>query len=74
MVPDLAPPGLPSQVALQLQQLAHATFSHAFVDAMRPTLALPIAVIVAAAVVALAARGRSHAAGEAVPEPEEAVA
>ena len=36
------PPGVPAQVVLQLQQLATAVFTHAFVDAMRPTLLLPI--------------------------------
>jgi EmrB/QacA subfamily drug resistance transporter len=55
------PPGLPAQVAAQLQALAHTTFTHAFVDAMRPTLALPIAVIVAAALVACTGRGRARA-------------
>jgi EmrB/QacA subfamily drug resistance transporter len=61
------PAGLPGQVAQQLQALAHTTFTHAFVDAMRPTLALPILVIVAAALIAGTARGRAR--GQ--PQPAE---
>ncbi len=66
------PPGLAAQVVQQLQQLAHTTFTHAFVDAMRPTLVLPIVVIVAAALVALTARGRPRQAQESV-RPDEAI-
>jgi len=68
------PPGVPAQVVQQLQQLAHTTFTHAFVDAMRPALVLPIAVIVAAAVLATAARGRSRAGSATAPEREPAAA
>jgi EmrB/QacA subfamily drug resistance transporter len=50
------PPGVPQQVADQLVQLGHAVFTHAFVDAMRPSMALPIAIIIVAAIVSLAAR------------------
>ncbi|HEX6548401.1 MAG TPA: DHA2 family efflux MFS transporter permease subunit [Candidatus Dormibacteraeota bacterium] len=39
-------------------QAAHWVFANGFVDAMRPTLVLPIAVIVIAAAVTLAARSR----------------
>jgi hypothetical protein len=54
------PPSVPPQAAQLIQQLAHSTFAHGFVDAMRPTLVLPIAVIVLAALVTLvAARGRT---------------
>jgi hypothetical protein len=66
------PPGLPGPLVQQLQQLAHTTFTHAFVDAMRPTLVLPIVVIVAAALIASTARGRARS----QPEParhEEAI-
>jgi hypothetical protein len=66
------PAGIPAQVAQQLQQLAHTTFTHAFVDAMRPTLVLPIVVILAAAVLtATMARGRSRSQAEPAPSPEE---
>ncbi|HEY8830556.1 MAG TPA: DHA2 family efflux MFS transporter permease subunit [Candidatus Limnocylindria bacterium] len=50
------PPGIPQQVADQLAQLAHAVFTHAFVDAMRPSMALPIGIVIIAALVSLAAR------------------
>jgi EmrB/QacA subfamily drug resistance transporter len=50
------PAGIPAQVAQQIQQVAHAVFTQAFVDAMRPTMALAIVVILAAAVGALWAR------------------
>jgi MFS family permease len=50
------PSGIPAQVAQQIQQVAHAVFTQAFVDAMRPTMALAVVVILAAAVGALWAR------------------
>jgi EmrB/QacA subfamily drug resistance transporter len=50
------PPGVPAQAVQQLQQLATAVFTHGFVDAMRPTLLLPIAVILLAALSCLALR------------------
>jgi MFS family permease len=50
------PEGIPAPVAQQIQQVAHAVFTQAFVDAMRPTMALAIVVILAAAVGALWAR------------------
>jgi EmrB/QacA subfamily drug resistance transporter len=50
------PAGIPAQVAQQIQQVAHAVFTQAFVDAMRPTMALAVVVILAAAVGALWAR------------------
>ncbi len=59
------PPGVPPDVVHQVQQLAHSTFRLAFVDAMRSTLVLPIAVILGAALLTLAAvRGRPRAAAE----------
>jgi EmrB/QacA subfamily drug resistance transporter len=50
------PPGIPQQVADQLAQLGHAVFTHAFVDAMRPSMALPIGIVILAAILSLAAR------------------
>ncbi|HEV2011704.1 MAG TPA: DHA2 family efflux MFS transporter permease subunit [Candidatus Limnocylindria bacterium] len=50
------PPDIPQQVADRLAQLGHAVFTHAFVDAMRPSMALPIAIVVIAAIISLAAR------------------
>ncbi|HEY9288309.1 MAG TPA: hypothetical protein VIT43_09840, partial [Candidatus Dormibacteraeota bacterium] len=42
----------------QIQHVAHLVFTQAFVDAMRPTMALAIAIILAGAITALAARNR----------------
>jgi hypothetical protein len=42
----------------QLEGLAHAVFTQAFVDAMRPSLALGIAVVLVAAVGVLGVRNR----------------
>lgn len=56
------PPGVPGQVAAQLQDLAHQVFTHAFVDAPRSTLLLPIAVVLPAAISCLAVRDRGLAA------------
>jgi EmrB/QacA subfamily drug resistance transporter len=44
------PPGVPAQVVQTLQEAAHLVFTHAFVDAMRPTLILPMVIIAIAAV------------------------
>ena len=52
------PAGTPPAVANQVTALAHSVFANGFVDAVRPTLILPIAVIVAAAILALAIRPR----------------
>jgi hypothetical protein len=57
----------------QVQAIAHWVFTHAFVDAMHPTLVLPIVVLVLAAVCAIFVRGRA-AALAAVPEEQTAVA
>lgn len=46
--------GLPAE----LQAIAHQVFAHGFSDAMRATLVVPVAVIVLAAVLTLAARAR----------------
>jgi EmrB/QacA subfamily drug resistance transporter len=39
------PPGVPADVVQMLQAAAHHVFTHAFVDAMRPTMVLPIVII-----------------------------
>ena len=44
--------GVSLQLPAQVQALAHYVFTHAFVDAMHPTLVLPIVVLIAAAVAA----------------------
>jgi EmrB/QacA subfamily drug resistance transporter len=54
------PAGIPTQLAQQIQHVAHLVFTQAFVDAMRPTMALAIAVILVAAVGSFAARNRGR--------------
>jgi EmrB/QacA subfamily drug resistance transporter len=53
------PAGIPAQVAQQLERLAHAVFTQSFVDAMRPSMALGIVVVVVAAVGVLGVRARA---------------
>jgi EmrB/QacA subfamily drug resistance transporter len=50
------PRGAPAGVVTTLQSLAHAVFTQGFVAAMKPTLALPIGVLVLAAIATLWAR------------------
>jgi hypothetical protein len=66
------PAGTPAQVVAQVQQVAHAVFTQAFVDAMRPTMALAIAVILLAAIGALWARNQPSGAHRRNAQPEEA--
>ena len=61
------------QVPAQVQAIAHYVFTHAFVDAMHPTLLLPIAILVVAAVAGTFVRGQKRAA-LAVHEEDAAVA
>jgi EmrB/QacA subfamily drug resistance transporter len=62
--------GTSFQLPAQVQAIAHWVFTHAFVDAMHPTLVLPIVVLVLAAFASLFVRG--HKAGEAAVEEQEA--
>ncbi|MDQ6885176.1 MAG: MFS transporter [Candidatus Dormibacteraeota bacterium] len=55
------PPDVPAQVAQHIQQIAQAVFTHAYVNAMRPTLVLPLVIIVAAALGCFAIRTRRGA-------------
>jgi hypothetical protein len=55
------PAAIPAQVVQQLERLAHAVFTQAFVDAMRPSMALAIVVVVVAAVGVLGVRSRAAA-------------
>ena len=66
------PPGVPADLAAQIAQIAHAVFTHAFVDAMRPAMALALAVVLVAAFVSL--RARQPKTGEARGMVAEAVA
>ncbi|MBT2208615.1 DHA2 family efflux MFS transporter permease subunit [Actinomadura sp. NEAU-AAG7] len=63
------PPGVPPAVAHRVQELAGQVFTHGFVHAMRPTMALPIVVIVMAAAACLGVKGyRSGAPSDAAAE------
>ena len=63
------PAGIPPAVADQLQQLFHAIFAGAFVAAMRPSIAIPTAVVLVGALSTLFTERRKRARGrEPVPE------
>ena len=64
------PVGLPPQLVQQLNQVAHEVFAGAFVAAMKPTLAIPLAVVVIGALSCLAVRGDKQA-REPATAPEE---
>ncbi|HEY4844384.1 MAG TPA: MFS transporter [Candidatus Dormibacteraeota bacterium] len=53
------PAGIPAQIVGQLQRLAHAVFTQSFVDAMRPSMALAVVVVLVAAVGVLGVRARA---------------
>lgn len=50
------PPGVPAQVAQLLSQISHDVFVNAFLEAMKSTLYLPVAVVLLAAVVTVLLR------------------
>lgn len=58
------PAGVPAAVAQQIERLATAVFTHGFVDAMRPTMVVPIVVVLLAAISALAVRRETRTRGE----------
>jgi EmrB/QacA subfamily drug resistance transporter len=66
------PPGVPPQVVAALQDAAHYVFTHAFVDAMRPTLILPISLLIIAALATLLVK--AHRPATAADRAEEAAA
>ncbi len=51
--------GIPAQIVQQLERLAHAVFTQSFVDAMRPSMALAITVVIVAAIGVLGVRARA---------------
>ncbi len=53
------PPGMPAQLADQLNRLAHEVFLHGYVAAMRPTLIVSVAVVAVAAVSCAAIKRRA---------------
>jgi len=67
--------GLPPQVAEQMARIAHDVFAYAFIDAMRPTLLVPVAALVIGALSCLAIKRRSRTeAAPAQPSGEPATA
>jgi hypothetical protein len=55
------PPGLPQQAVDLVKKVGGDAFAEGFVNAMRPTLVLPIAVLVLAALCCLFIKGRAKA-------------
>lgn len=55
------PPGLPPDVARQIATLAHDVFVTGYIDALKPTLVLPIAVLALTALSALLIKRRKRA-------------
>src|ERR1700716_2818531 len=68
------PAGIPAQIAQQLERLAHAVFTQAFVDAMRPSMALAVAVVLVAAVGVIGVRNRAERAEVGAAQPYQEVA
>jgi EmrB/QacA subfamily drug resistance transporter len=62
---------LPAPIAAQVQQIAHDVFTNAFVNAMRPTLMIGVALVIFAAVASLLSRAKSDAGLAEVTEPAE---
>ncbi len=65
------PKGLPQQVVLLIQRVAHDAFTNGFVSAMRVTMILPIAVIAVAALSCFAIKGGRAAPSPSPTEPAE---
>src|SRR5205823_9420529 len=57
-----APPGVPVPLAHQVQQFFHDVFVHGYLDAMRPTLAVPVIMLLVGALSCLAIVRRRQAA------------
>lgn len=53
------PPGVPPNVAHRVQELAGQVFSHGFVHAMRPTMWLPVGVVLLSAAACLTLKGHN---------------
>ncbi|MDT0454522.1 DHA2 family efflux MFS transporter permease subunit [Streptomyces sp. DSM 41527] len=65
------PQGTPTGLVHHLEQAAAATFQHGVVDAMRPTLALPIIVIAVGALACLLVRRRQAGSPRTAPRPAD---
>ncbi len=66
------PAGIPAAEATQVQQLAHEVFAQAFINAMRPSLAVPIGVLLFGAVLTTAVIGRRTPSAQRAPAPAPA--
>ena len=55
---DKLSPGIPPGLAHRVQELSGQVFSHGFVHAMKPTMALPVVVILLSAAACLTLKGR----------------
>ncbi|MBJ7597838.1 DHA2 family efflux MFS transporter permease subunit [Candidatus Nephthysia bennettiae] len=67
-------PGVPPQVAEQIGHVAREVFAYAFIDAMRPTLAVPILALAVGALSCLAVKRLSRGAEEAPARSAETTA
>jgi len=67
------PPGVPAQVAQVLAQISHDVFVNAFLEAMKSTLYLPVAVVLLAAVVTVLLRRQGPVPAAARGEAEASV-
>src|SRR5579859_4666372 len=65
------PAGIPPQAAAKLSQVAHDTFVFGFTNAVKPTLLLPLAVILVGAVSCLGIAGRRRSSEQAAVTTEE---
>ena len=67
------PQNLPPQARAQIQQLSHDVFAQAFINAMRPSLAVAIAILLLGALLTVTIEGRRKATTQRVPEAAPAV-
>ncbi|MFC4911189.1 DHA2 family efflux MFS transporter permease subunit [Actinomadura gamaensis] len=68
------PPGTPQNVAHQIQVLSGQVFSHGFVHAMKPTMIMPVVVVMVGALACLGVKRYRAATPADAPSPEPAPA
>jgi hypothetical protein len=61
------PAGIPPALAARVQQVAHEVFAQAYINAMRPSLVIPIAVLLFGALLTTAIESRRTPSAQAVP-------